>query len=74
MYTLWFKPIFNPKKLIKFIYLDYIVDAAPEAVKRKAEEVVEGDAAVADEIAPTPEKKTKVDEAVSNNGDAEVVA
>lgn len=50
------------------------IDAAPEAVKRKiVDEVVEADAA--DESSPTPEKKSKVDEAAHENGsEAEVVA
>jgi len=47
-------------------------EAAPEAVKRKA--VEETDAAeVADESAPTPEKKSKVEEAAHENGAAEEV-
>lgn len=48
------------------------LEAAPEAVKRKA--VEETDAAeVADESAPTPEKKSKVEEAAHENGAAEEV-
>lgn len=47
-------------------------EAAPEAVKRKA--VEETDAAEAvDESAPTPEKKSKVEEAAHENGAAEEV-
>lgn len=47
-------------------------EAAPEAVKRKA--VEETDAAeVVDESAPTPEKKSKVEEAAHENGAAEEV-
>lgn len=47
-------------------------DAAPEAVKRKI--VEEATEAVADEASPTPEKKSKVDEAHENGAEAEVVA
>lgn len=57
--------------LIFFLFLNCL-EAAPEAVKRKA--VEETDAAeVADESAPTPEKKSKVEEAAHENGAAEEV-
>lgn len=48
-------------------------EAAPEAVKRKAEEVVEADESATDETAAVPEKKTKVDE-TTNGAEAEIVA
>lgn len=54
-----------------FLFLNCL-EAAPEAVKRKA--VEETDAAeVVDESAPTPEKKSKVEEAAHENGAAEEV-
>lgn len=51
------------------------IEAAPEAVKRKAvEEVTDAaEAVAADETAPTPEKKSKVEEAAHENGAAEEV-
>lgn len=60
----------------KFIYFEFsffgYLEAAPEAVKRKA--VEETDAVeAADETAPTPEKKSKVEEAAHENGAAEEV-
>lgn len=64
----------KPTKFFRIYSLLQFTDAAPEAVKRKAEEVVEGDAAVADETAPTAEKKSKVDEVATNGAEAEVVA
>lgn len=49
-------------------------EAAPEAVKRKAaEEVTDAAEAATDETAPTPEKKSKVEEVAHENGAAEEV-
>lgn len=57
-----------------FHFLSFLsTEAAPEAVKRKAEEVVEADESATDETAAVPEKKTKVDE-TTNGAEAEVVA
>lgn len=49
------------------------IEAAPEAVKRKAVEEVTEATEAADETAPTPEKKSKVEEAAHENGAAEEV-
>lgn len=49
------------------------LEAAPEAVKRKAVEETDAVEAVADETAPTPEKKSKVEEVAHENGAAEEV-
>lgn len=56
-------------------FFSHISEAAPEAVKRKAvEEVTDAaEAAAAEETAPTPEKKSKVEEAAHENGGAEEV-
>lgn len=53
-----------------FLSVCYSIDAAPEAVKRKA---VEGEVTeeAADETSPTPEKKSKVEEVAHENGGAE---
>lgn len=67
------------------IYLNFYrflfnLDAAPaEAVKRKIPAEADAtDAAATDEACPTPEKKTKLDDAAKENGaaaaEAEVVA
>lgn len=69
-------------ELTFFYELNFIIlDAAPaEAVKRKipAEEDAT-DAAATEDVCPTPEKKSKLDEAAKENGaavtgEAEVVA
>lgn len=50
------------------------VEAAPEAVKRKAVEETDAVVDAADaETAPTPEKKSKVEEVAHENGAAEEV-
>lgn len=63
-----------------FFFLFCFADATPaEAVKRKIPaEADAADAVVADDISPTPEKKSKLEEAAKENGsaaaEAEVVA
>lgn len=57
---------------MSLFFLEKYIEAAPEAVKRKAVEEI--DAAKADEVVPTPEKKSKVEEAASNGAAEEVVA
>lgn len=67
----WFFPNFLPHFSFPLCW----TEAAPEAVKRKAvEEVTDAaEAAATDETAPTPEKKSKVEEAAHENGGAEEV-
>lgn len=48
-------------------------EAAPEAVKRKAVEETDAADAADETTAPTPEKKSKVEEAAHENGAAEEV-
>lgn len=75
--TLFSSPLINVNNVLWIIYWFFFLflnclEAAPEAVKRKA--VEETDAAeVVDESAPTPEKKSKVEEAAHENGAAEEV-
>lgn len=65
---------------ILFLFFICSTDATPaEAVKRKIPAEADAtDAVVADEVSPTPEKKSKLEEAAKENGsaaaEAEVVA
>lgn len=70
----------NPICSSSFFISSYSADATPaEAVKRKIPAEADAtDAVVGDDVSPTPEKKSKLEEAAKENGsaaaEAEVVA